>query len=104
MPLSDLVRYSSVMFPNSSQPDLLFEYILASEERFNEHVGKEDLNEFTGNILKRISQQKVTFDHLKGSLSTWHGKAVPSTDQSFLVLKKIMNECLGEPVVDKILA
>lgn len=31
MPLNDLVRFSSIMFPNTNQPDYLFEYMLESE-------------------------------------------------------------------------
>lgn len=77
-------------------PTYLFEEILAHKESLATDVDKPVLKIFIEEILARMMQQQVIFDHLTNSASSIHREFISSSKETFLVLQKTLNDLLAE--------
>ena len=78
------------------KPAVLFDDILAHKDSLATDVDKRVLKIFINDILSRMMQHEVVFDHLANSLSKIHSEFKPYTQETFLVLSKIVNDLVSE--------
>lgn len=78
------------------KPTYLFDEILAHKESLASDVDKPVLNIFIEEILARMTQHQVIFDHLTNSTSSIHRDFLSSSNETFLVLSKTLNDLVSE--------
>lgn len=74
----------------------MFDEILAHKDSLATSVERPVLKSFIRDILARMKQHEVIFDHLANSTSVVHRSFVPYTKDTFLVLSKIVHDLVAE--------
>ena len=91
-----MIRLNNVMLTSMVQPGVLFNEILSHEESLATAVDKRVLKIFIDDILARILQHQVVFDHLTNSTSKIHSEFMPYTRETFHVLSKLVSDLVSE--------
>jgi len=95
VPLEDLVRLQNCLLVSMQEPTYLFSEILAHKESFATAVSKPVLKHFVEDVLSRMTQHQVVFDHLANSNSVIHRAFLPYTPETFQVLSKLVDDLVG---------
>lgn len=77
-------------------PTFLFDEILGHKDSLATAVDKPVLKIFIEDILSRMMQHQVIFDHLSNSSSKLHRDFMPYTKDTFLVLSKLVEDLVAE--------
>lgn len=84
-----MVKITTITTPNITNPSYLFKEMLNHEESFNAVT---DVMPLVETILSRLNQHYITFDHLRYSFSLIHKKFLPYSNETFLLLRKIVKD------------
>ena len=77
IPLSEMVRFASLLNPSLAKPVFLLKEIIESKESLCTEVPGKEVELLVDCILKRVKQLQISFDHLKHSFSVVHSEFVP---------------------------
>jgi hypothetical protein len=94
--LNDLIRIQNILMVSIQTPTFLFDEILAHKDSLATAVDKPVLKIFIGDILARMMQHEVIFDHLANSASVMHRGFLPCTKETYKVLSKIIMDLVAE--------
>ena len=90
------MRIQGFLLVSLTNPTFLFDEMLAHKDSFATAVEKPVLKVFIEDILSRMMQHEVVFDHLANSSSHVHSDFVPYTKKTFLVLSKLVEDLVAD--------
>lgn len=90
-----MVKIANIMIPSLFKPNFFFEEMITRKDQsFKNDVNENDLHTLMIEITRRIESGEISFEHLKLSKSPMHMNYKPYTEQTFILVKKIIDDLM----------